>query len=213
MSEVTERVRQRPSRERIGRITLVHESQGAFKIEVVQVLIEAFDLACKQQALVNDALAAAAANIHALAGLFDQAAHHIKLDIEFFVGLELGAVKEHLANMRQGFASGVSDRSGIHRNIAELDDIDAFGFGNALDFGIQGVGRERIFDKIHGHAVTGRKTRVQLAEELMRHRKQKASAVTRFRVATSRTAVHESLQDRNTLQHNLVRGHIINIGN
>ena len=57
------------------------------------------------------------------------------------------------------------------------------------------------------------KFRIKLAEELMRHRKQKASAVTRFRVATSRTAVHESLQDRNTLQHNLVRGHIINIGN
>ena len=213
VSKVAERVGERPSRERVGRIALVHESQGAFKIEVVQVLIETFDLACKQQALVNDALAAAAANIHTLAGLFDQATHHIKLDIEFFVGLELGAVKEHLANVRQGFASRMADCRSIHRHFTEVDHSHTFGFRNTLDFCIKRIGCKSIFNKIHGHTVTRRQFRIKLAEELMGHRKQKTRTITSFRVSTCCTAVHKSFQNSDTLQHNLVRGNIINIGN
>jgi hypothetical protein len=44
------------------------------------------------------------------------------------------------------------------------------------------------------------------------HRKQETRTVAGFRVSTCCTAVHEPLQNGNALQHNLVRGDIINIG-
>ena len=45
----------------------------------------------------------------------------------------------------------------------------------------------------------------------MGHRKQKTRTITSFRVSTCCTAVHESLKNSNALQHNLVRGDIIDI--
>ena len=114
--------------------------------------------------------------------------------------------------MRQSFAGSATDFLGIYRHFAEVQHLHAFGLGNFLDLCVKRRSFERIFDKEHRNTVAFRKCRVQLAEELVRHRKQKAGAITRFRVATSRTAMHEPFQDRNTLQHNLVRGDIINIG-
>ena len=114
--------------------------------------------------------------------------------------------------MRQSLAGRVTDRRRIDRDLAEVHERNAFGFGDALDFGIEGGRLERIFDEEHCHAIAFRQIRVHLAEELMRHRKQKTRTVSGFRVSTSCTAVHEPLQDSNALKHNLVRSNIINIG-
>ena len=48
MSEVAERMSQRPSRERIRGVALVNKSNRGLEIEIVQVLVEAFNLACEQ---------------------------------------------------------------------------------------------------------------------------------------------------------------------
>ena len=210
--QVAERMSQRPSRERVRGITLVDKRNRGFKIEIVQVLVEAFDLACKQKSLINNALAAAAANIQSLARFFHQAAGHIKLNIESLVRFKSRTVEEHLADVRQRFASRTANLRGIHRHIAELENRHAFGRCNLRNFSIKSIRFERIFDKEHRHAITRRKFRVKLTEKLMRHRKQKTRTISGFRVSTCCTAVHESFKNGNSLQHNLVRGDIINIG-
>ena len=171
MSEVAERMCKRPSRESVRGVALVNERNRGFEIEIVQVLVEAFNLACQKQALVHDATAAAAADIEALAGLFHQAASHIKLNIERAVGFKGGTVKKRLTDMRQSLASSAADLVGIHRHLAEVQHRHALGSGNLLDFRVKGAGLERVLHKEHRHAVAGRQLRVHLAEKLVRHRK------------------------------------------
>ena len=212
MSEVAERVRQRPRGERIRGVALVNKGNRALEIEIVQVLVETLNLAGQKQALIDDATAAAAANIKTLASLFHQATHHIQLNIKCAVIFKSGTVKEHLADMRQGLAGRAADLFGIHRHLAEIQHLHTLGSGNLLDFRVKGIRRKRILHKEHRHAVTRRQFRVQFAEKLVRHRKQETRTVAGFRVSTCCTAVHEPLQNGNALQHNLVRGNIINIG-
>ena len=54
--KVAERVRKLPGRESVGRVALVNKGERAFKVEVVQILVEALDLACEKEALVDNAM-------------------------------------------------------------------------------------------------------------------------------------------------------------
>ena len=171
VSEITERMGQGPSRERIRRITLVDKRNRGFKFKIVQVLVEALDLACKQKALVHDATAAAAADVKTFASLFHQTADNIQLNIKRAVVFKSGTVKEHLTDMRQGFASRMANLSRIYRNFAELENLHAFSFGNFTNLSVKGFRFKRIFDKEHANAIACRKRRIKLAEELVRHRK------------------------------------------
>ena len=211
VSEVTERVRERPSRECVRGVTLVNKRNRRFEIEIVQILVKTFNLACQKQALVHNATAAAAANVEALASLFQQAANNIEFNIKRAVGIKSGTVKESLADMRQSLAGRMANLLGIHRHLAEVQQLHALGSGNFLDFCIKSGSLKRIVHKEHGHAIALWEFRVHLAEKLVRHRKQKTRTVAGFRVSTCCTTVHEPLQNSNTLQHNLVRGNIINI--
>ncbi len=156
MSEVAERMRQRPSRESIRRITLVNKGNRALEIEIVQILVEALNLARQKQALIDNATAAATANVKTLAGLFHQAANHIQLNIERAVGFKSETVKEHLADMRQRLAGSAADLFGIHRNLAEVQHRHTLGSGNLLDLRVKGIRRKRILHKEHRHTIAGR---------------------------------------------------------
>ena len=212
VSEVAEWMRQRPRGERVRGVALVNKGNRALEIEIVQILVEALNLARQKQALIDNATAAATANVKTLAGLFHQAANHIQLNIKRAVIFKSGTVEEHLADMRQGFAGRAANLVGIHRHFAEVQHRHALGSGNLLDLRVKSIRRKRILHKEHGHTIAGRQFRVHLAEKLVGHRKQETRTVAGFRVSTCRTAVHEPLQNSNALQHNLVRGNIINIG-
>ena len=193
MSEVAERMSQGPSRERVGRITLVDKRNCAFEIVILQVLVKAFDLSRKQKSLIDNRLGAARADVKILDGFFDQAAEHEELDFKRFVRFELGTVKNILADVRERFASRVTDCGRIYRNFTDLDNRGSFYGGELFNFCIGRISSDSVFDKDHCHAVTVRQVVVNLVEKLVRHRKQKAGAIARFRVATCRTAMEEAL--------------------
>ena len=87
----------------------------------------------------------------------------------------------------------MTDGGRVHRNFTDLDNRSTFSSSELFNFCIGGIGSHRIFDKDHCHAVTARKIVVDLVEELVRHRKQKAGTITRFRVATRCTTMEEAL--------------------
>ena len=210
--EVAEGVRELPRGEGVGGVALVDERERAFEVRVVQVLVEALDLAGEEESLVDDAPAAAAAEVEPFAGLLGQAADHVELDVERGVAVQRRAVEEGLADVRQRRARGTADGGGVHGHFAEADRLHALGLRDAGDLRVEGVGGERVVHEVHRHAVAGGELGHDLAEEAVGHRQKQARAVARLGIAAGGAAVHEPLEDRDPLEDDLVGGDVVDVG-
>ena len=203
-------MRELPGRERVRAVALVHEHERALEVGVAQIGIEGVDLGREQQPLVDDAPAGAAREVAAADRLLDEAAHDEEFALERGGVRERRAVEEELADARAAFARGAADAGRIRGHLAPGDDAESFGCGDAFEVGLGVFAAED-----HGHAVAprGGELRAQmLAEELVGDGEEQAGAVARLRIAPCRATMHETLEHRQAVGDDRVRGLVVQMG-
>ena len=209
VGEVAERMRQIPRRESIGTVTLMNQRQRRLEAFIAEVGIEFFQLGRQQQPLVDDAAARHAADVALRHALFDQAAHHIELALQFGLRMESAAVDEKLADRRARFPRRPPDLAGIHRHVAPCEHPAPLGSDDFFDGGFPARSAED-----HRDAVFPRLRQLAAefgAEKLIRQRQQQPRSVAGIRVAARRAAVHQPLQDRHSHPDDPVARHIVQV--
>ena len=216
VGDITERVRQIPGREGIGREALVNECQCRNRPLVLQVVVINAYLVSQQQSLVIDGACREGRHIEFLAvlqlqrfdGVGGAAANDVQLALEG-VGDEnvRTATDEHLADHRLLGLDGRRHRHvTVDRHITPAEQHLAFSGDRALDFFDTGVTRSGFLrQEHHANAVLAIRRQFDallghfLAIELVRNLDQDTGTIALQRICADSTAVIEIFQDQQTL--------------
>ena len=220
-----ERLRQRPGRESVGTVTLMHNRQRTFKVFAGQVRKEFRHLRGHQQTFVDDNPAGKAdyiktvtrAGFH-LNRLFNHSADNIKFAFKrdiisvFFTG-----GNKELLDLRTAVAGNPAKGFFIDRNVSPAEKEAVF-FRDCIADYIHAVFAHGLILRQKNHAnriFTGRrqlKIQTGSTEKFIRDLQQNACTVTGIRIAACGTAMQQPFQDFYSMLYNFMRFFSINIG-
>ena len=221
-----EGVRESPRREGVRRVALVDDHEGGGEERIGEIRVEPFHLRRQQQSLVDDRARGHRADVAVLKLFLDGAADDVEAAFEGVVvvwfgvfetvGMRVagrqgtGGLADHqLPDARHGRARQRADRRRIDGNVAPGDQPAAV----LLD----GSDEHRLFaDGVeeHRHAVFafGRKFGKRRAEERIGNPREDAGPVAGLGIVAGRAAVHEALEDGETVGNDLVARRAVQIG-
>ena len=205
-----------PRGEGVRGVALVDDGEGRNEVGIGEVGVELFDLGRQEQSLVHDRARRAGADVGLRRGFLDQPPD----DIEFVLEIACGAGgNEDLADPRHHGAGVMPDGARIGRDVAPGDHFAAFAPDGSLDLHLFSLAAEDHRDaEIWGAAILAAVVPLaakmaafhifphDLSEERVRNLQQKAGAVARLGVVACRAAVHQALQDRQAVRHDLMAG-------
>ena len=228
MRDVAVGMRQRPSREGVGREALVHQRERALEIRVVQVGIILAELIGQEHALVDHRAAGDRHRVIVTDAPFalvvdrarDRLAQHVEPALELAFGkLLLALADEHLLVLGLGRLHRFAERSVVVRHVAPADKsqplaLDHLGIGIADDLPPVRLARhEQLPD---GVVARVRQLEVGLGclaeKKLVRDLHQYAGAVAHARIGAHRAAVFEIAEDLQPVLDDLVRLAAFDVG-
>ena len=202
MREHAEGVGEVPGREGVRRIALVDEGDRRDEVGVREVRIELLDLRGEQKPFIDDRARGERTDVAVLERLLHLATDDIELAL-------IAALQEQLTNLRHRLASRLSDCGRIRRHLAPTEGFHAVFRGNRLERLLFLLGAEDHCDCVISFF---REIIDIFTEETVRNLEKKTGAIARLGVVTCRTAVHQTLEDRQAVHNHLTRGDIIQIG-
>ena len=186
-----EGVGERPARKGVRGVALVDDREGGDEVGIGEVLVETLDLRGEEEALVDDRLRGAGAEVDIVRPLLDLAADDVKAALEFDGGEAVGAADEEFADLRKDAAGIVADCIRIDGDITPGENPSALG----VDDGFKDV---LLTDAAEDHRDTVLSSRGKpgddLAEERVGDAQKKPGTVARARVVTRRAAVHKAFE-------------------
>ena len=186
-----EGVGERPARKGVRGVALVDDREGGDEVGIGEVLVETLDLRGEEEALVDDRLRGAGAEVDIVRPLLDLAADDVEAALEFDGGEAIGAADEEFADLRKDAAGIVADCIRIDGDITPGENPSALG----VDDGFKDV---LLTDAAEDHRDTVLSSRGKpgddLAEERVGDAQKKPGTVARARVVTRRAAVHKAFE-------------------
>jgi len=214
VADKAERLGQRPRRECVGAVALVHERKSRGHPRITQFRVEVRHPERAHQPFVDEGSGRTARQIErAVAGQSvapDRVFRHFARDKELPVEMVTryaAASGKHLADDRQRAASQFPHRFRTDRHIAPCQHLQAFSRETRFEspFAARAAGRI-LRQKHHAHPVRPglRQSGDLLAEKSMRHLQQNACAIPRVRIIAGRAAVLQIGQHVERLDHNVM---------
>ncbi len=221
VGEITEGLRQRPARQRVGGETLVEYDDMRLQARIGKIAVEARQVRRHYQALVGNDAGRQRRNIEkriALQLLFGAAASQEQPAVQGN-GIETGTVDENLLEHRQRAQRNLAQDGRVYRHLAPASHLQAFFFEFAIQH-FAGLGGQRRIGVQENEA--GTETVGQLNAELglgdftkkaFRHGQQHAAAIACLAVGGNRAAMGHARERMDGSLDELVTGRAFHMGN
>ena len=220
MGQVTERLGQRPLRQRVGRKALVENDNRRFHGTVAQVREEHRQIHRHHQAFVRHHRGGQGADVEVavvLDGFFRMATGKEQPTVQLLLGVAV-CRHHHLPEPRQGRTSQITQAGRVGGHFAPAEHRNTLGLQGRIDsaFLLLGLIRVRV-GKYHPHAVVIRQRNGllfrDLAEERIGFLKQQTAAITGFSVGINAAPVCHARKCFNSSLQKLVAGLALHMGN
>ncbi len=222
-------MRQLPRRKRVGRESLVHQAQSAFRFGIEQLVVKLADLVSEQQSLIDNRARRKRRNVEEALVThvgrnghlrFRALADHEQLALKLVCGHPRRTSHKKLLDVWLRSACDTADRIHFygcvtppeHRQpfIARDPLEQALAIETLLPFDRQETHRNSILARFRQPETTSRRL---ARKERVRNLDEHSCAITSLRVTTARSAVRQALQNSQPLQNNVVRSLASNVYN